>query len=63
MSQNALLQGREDPKGNLCNKMFKDSSGTIAKTWKEPKYPPTDEQIKKMWYIYTMDYYPAIKKE
>ena len=43
MSQNALLQGREDPKGNLCNKMFKDSSGTIAKTWKEPKYPPTDE--------------------
>ena len=35
--------GQARPRENLCNKMFKDSSGTIAKTWKEPKYPPTDE--------------------
>ena len=34
----------------------------IAKTWKEPKCPLTDEWIK-MWYIYTMEYYSAIKKK
>ena len=36
---------------------------TIAKIWKQPKYPSTDEWIKEMWYIYTMEYYSAIKKE
>ena len=35
---------------------------TIARTWKQPKCPSTDEWIKKMWYIYTMEYYSAIKK-
>ena len=35
---------------------------TIAKTWKQPKCPSTGEWIKKMWYIYTMEYYSAIKK-
>ena len=35
---------------------------TIAKTWKQPKCPSTDEWIKKMWSIYTMEYYSAIKK-
>ena len=35
---------------------------TIAKTWKQPKSPKTDECIKKMWHIYTMGYYSAIKK-
>ena len=34
---------------------------TIARTWKQPKHPTTDEWIKKMWYIYTMKYYLAIK--
>ena len=34
----------------------------IAKTWKQPKCPSTDEWIKKMWYIYTMEYYSSIKK-
>ena len=33
----------------------------IVKTWKQPKCPPTDEWIKKMWYIYTTEYYSAIK--
>ena len=33
-----------------------------TKTWKEPKCPSTDEWIKKMWYIYKMEYYSAIKK-
>ena len=35
---------------------------TIAKTWKQPKCPSTDEWIKKMWYIYTMEYFSGIKK-
>ena len=35
---------------------------TIAKTWKKLKYPSRDEWIKKMWYIHTMEYYLAIKK-
>ena len=35
---------------------------TIAKTWKKPKCPSTDDWIRKMWYIYTMEYYSAIKK-
>ena len=35
---------------------------TIAKTWKQPKCPPADEWIKKISYIYTMEYNPAIKK-
>ena len=35
---------------------------TIAKVWKEPKCPLMDEWIKKMWYIYTMEYYSAIQK-
>ena len=35
---------------------------TIAKTWKQPKCPLTDEWIKKMWCRYTMEYYSAIKK-
>ena len=36
---------------------------TIAKTWKQPKCPSTDEWTKKAWYIYIMEYYSAIKKE
>ena len=35
---------------------------TIVKTWKQPKCPLTDEWIKKMWYIYSMEYYSAINK-
>ena len=35
---------------------------TIAKIWKQPKCSSTDEQVMKMWYIYTMEYYSTIKK-
>ena len=42
--------------------MFRAALFTIAKTWKQPKCPSTDEWIKKMWYIYTMEYYSAIKR-
>ena len=42
--------------------MFTAALFTIATSWKQPKCPSTDEWIKKLWYIYTMDYYSAIKR-
>ena len=41
--------------------MFLAAMSTIAKLWEEPRCPPTNEGIKKMWYIQTMEYYAAIK--
>ena len=43
--------------------MFIAALFTIASTWKQPKCPSTDEWIKKMWYIYTMEYYSAIERK
>ena len=42
--------------------MFIATLFTIARTWKQPKCPSTDEWIKKMWHIYTVGYYSAIKR-
>ena len=42
--------------------MFSAAQFTIAKLWNEPESSLTDEWIKKMWYIYIMEYYSAIKK-
>jgi hypothetical protein len=42
--------------------MFIAALFTIAKLWKQPRCPTTDEWIKKMWYLYTMDFYSAMKK-
>ena len=42
--------------------MFIAALSTMAKVWTEPKCPWMDEWIKKTWYIYTMEYYSAIKK-
>ena len=39
-----------------CSPMFRAALSTIAKLWKEPKCPSTDEWIKKLWFIYTMEY-------
>jgi len=47
---------------DTCTFMFIAVLFTIAKTWNQPKCPSTDEWIKKMWYIYTMEYYSAIRK-
>ena len=47
---------------DTCTPMFIVALFTTAKTWKQPKCPPTNELIKKMWYIYTMEYYSAIEK-
>ena len=42
--------------------MFTAALFTIARTWKQPRSPFTDEWIKQLWYIYTMEYYSAIKR-
>ena len=42
--------------------MFIAALFTKARSWKQPKCPSTDEWIKKMWHIYTMEYYSAIKR-
>ena len=47
---------------DTCTPMFTAALFTIAKTWKQPKCPLTDEWIKTIWYIYTMEYYSPIKK-
>ena len=47
---------------DTCTPMFIAALSTIAKVWKEPKCPLMDEWIKKMWCIYTMEYYSVIKK-
>ena len=45
-----------------CTTMFIAALFTITKTWKQPKCPSMDEWIKKMWHIYTMEYYSAIRR-
>ena len=45
-----------------CTTMFIAALFTVARTWKQPKCPLTDEWIKKMWHIHTMEYYSAIKE-
>ena len=42
--------------------LFTAALFTIVRTWKQPRCPLTDEWIKKLWYIYTMEYYSAIKR-
>ena len=46
---------------DTCTLVFIAALFTIAMSWKQPKCPSTDEWIKKLWYIYTMEYYSAIK--
>ena len=47
---------------NTCTPMFIAALFTITRTWKQPRCPSSDEWIKKLWYIYTMKYYSAIKR-
>ena len=46
---------------DMCTPMFIAALFIIARTWKQPRCPSTDEWIRKLWYIYTMEYYSAIK--
>ena len=45
-----------------CTPVFIAALFTITRTWKQPRYPSAEEWIRKLWYIYTMEYYSAIKK-
>ena len=47
---------------DTCIPLFIATLFTIARTWKQPRCPLTDEWTKKLWYIYTMEYYSAIKR-
>ena len=47
---------------DTCIPLFIAALFTIARTWTQPRCPPTDEWIKKLWHIYTMGYYSAIKR-
>ena len=47
---------------DTCIPLFMVALFTIARTWKQPRCPSTDEWIKNLWYIYTMEYYSAIKR-
>ena len=47
---------------DTCTPMFTAALFTIAGTWKHPRCPSADEWMRKLWYIYTMEYYSALKK-
>ena len=47
---------------DTCTPMFIAALFIIARTWKQPRCPSADEWIRKLWYIYTVEYYSAIKK-
>ena len=47
---------------DTCIPLFIAALFTIARTWKQPRYPLIGEWIKKLWYLYTMKYYSAIKR-
>ena len=49
-------------KETTCTPVFITALFIIARTWKQPRCPSADEWIRKLRYIYTMEYYPAIKK-
>ena len=47
---------------DMCTPMFITALFIITRTWKQPRCPSADEWIRKLWYIYTVEYYSAIKK-
>ena len=48
---------------DICTPMFIAALFTIARIWKQPRCPSVDKRIKKLWYIYSMEYYSAMKKK
>ena len=49
-------------KSDMCTLMFIAALFTIARTWKQPRCPLADKWVRKLWFIYTAEYYSAIKK-
>ena len=66
LKRGALLLGIHPEKTitekDMCTSMITEALFTVARTGKQPRYPSTDGWIKKLWYIYTMDYYSVIKR-
>ena len=60
-NQKKIFKNIKRKKKESCTTMFIAALFTIARTWKQPMCPSTVEWIKKMWHIYTMEYYSAIK--
>ena len=58
-----IYPGKTFIEKDTCTPMFTAAQFTIAKIWKPPKCPLTDDWVKKMWYIYTMEYYSVIKQQ
>jgi hypothetical protein len=58
------LYPEDDPTCNkdTCSTMFIAALFIVARSWKEPRCHSTEEWIQKMWYIYTMEFYSALKK-
>jgi hypothetical protein len=56
---------KDAPPGNrgMCSTVFIVALFVIVRSWKPPRHPRTEEWIQKMWFIYTMEYYSAIKDE
>ena len=59
---NRLFFKRKTTERDTCTPMFITALFIIARTWKQPRCPSADDWIRKLWYIYTMEYYSAIKK-
>ena len=57
-----LLGIHTEEERDTCTPMFIEALLIIARTWKQPRCPSADEWIRKLWYIHTMEYYSAIKK-
>ena len=58
----AYIRTKLSLKKDTCTCMFTAALFTISKTWKQPKCPLTYNWLRKMWYVYTMEYYSAIKQ-
>ena len=59
----AYTRRKPESKRDTCTPIFITAllPSTVARTWKPPRCPSADEQIRKLWYIYTMEYYSTIK--
>ena len=57
-----IYPGETKIENDTCTPMFTAALFAIAKTWKQPRCPLTDEWIKKVWFISTVEYYLAIKR-
>ena len=57
-----IYPGETKIENDTCTPMFTAALFAIAKTWKQPRCPSTDEWLKKLWFIYTVEYYSALKR-